>query len=95
MLRDFSTVFYTIPLMMVRMKYLLLGCLACSASLALTACSSTTSRFVILQHPTTKQTAECKIDPMGDMRFHKQIEDCVWAYEQAGYAVVGDSDKKK
>jgi hypothetical protein len=55
-------------------------------------CSSTTSRFVILQNPTTGQTVECKIDPMGDMRFHKQIEDCTNAYKQAGYVVVGDSD---
>ncbi len=32
-------------------------------------------------------------DPLGDMRFHKQIEDCVSAYKQAGYVVVGDSDR--
>lgn len=70
------------------MKYLLLS------GVSRTACSSTTSRFVILQQPTTKQTVECKIDPLGDMRFHKQIADCVSAYEQAGYVVVGDSDKK-
>jgi hypothetical protein len=62
------------------------------AGLLMVGCSSTTSRFVILQNPTTKQTVECKIDPMGDMRFHKQIEDCTNAYRQAGYVVVGDSD---
>ncbi len=70
--------------------YLLLGC-----CLALTACSSTTSRYVVLQNPTTKQTVECRIDPWGDMRFHKQIADCTNAYKQAGYVVVGDSDTKK
>lgn len=64
------------------------------AALAITACSTTTSKFVILQNPTTKQTVECKIDPWGDMRFHKQIEDCTNAYKQAGYIVVGDSDRK-
>jgi hypothetical protein len=61
--------------------------------LALAACSTTTSRFLILQNPTTRQTVECKIDPLGDMRFHKQIEDCVSAYKQASYVVVGDSDR--
>lgn len=62
------------------------------AGVLMVGCSSTTSRFVILQNPTTKQTVECKIDPLGDMRFHKQIEDCTNAYKQAGYVVVGDSD---
>jgi hypothetical protein len=65
-----------------------------TAALALSGCSTTTSRYVVLQHPATQQTVECKIDPWGDMRYHKQIEDCVSAYKQAGYAVVGDSDRK-
>jgi len=50
------------------------------------------SRVVILQHPATRQTVECRVDPLGDMRRRTQIKNCVNAYEQAGYSVVGDSD---
>src|SRR5215470_6335391 len=52
------------------------------------------SRVVVLQHPETKQTVQCKVEPVGDTTFNRQqIESCVRAYEQAGYRVVGDSDK--
>jgi hypothetical protein len=51
------------------------------------------SRVVVLQHPQTKQTVQCKVDPWGDMSFNRQVESCVKAHEQAGYTVVGDSDK--
>ena len=56
----------------------------------LSACGSP-SRVVVLQHPDTKQTVQCRVDPWGDMRRTTQIESCVRAYEQAGYRVVGDS----
>ena len=60
--------------------------------LTLAGCGSP-SRVVVLQHPQTKQTVECRVDPLGDMRRTTQIKNCVDAYEQAGYTVVGDSDK--
>jgi len=60
--------------------------------LTLAGCGSV-SRVVILQNPQTKQTVECKVDPLGDVRRTTQIKNCVNAYEQAGYTVVGDSDK--
>ena len=63
------------------------------ALLLLAACGSV-SRVVVLQHPQTKQTVECRVDPWGDMRRTRQIEDCVDAYKKAGYDVVGDSEKK-
>ena len=52
------------------------------------------SRVVVLQHPETKQTVQCKVEPVGDTSFNRrQIESCVRAHEQAGYKVVGDSYK--
>jgi hypothetical protein len=60
-------------------------------TLALAGCGSA-SRVVVLSNPATKQTVECKVDQWGDMRRTKQIEDCVRAYTQAGYVVVGDSE---
>ena len=61
-------------------------------ALFLAGCGSP-SRVVVLQHPQTKQTVECRVDPLGDVRRTTQIKNCVNAYEQAGYTVVGDSDK--
>ena len=61
--------------------------------LALSACGSVT-RVVVLQHPQTKQTVDCKVDPWGSMNRNQQIESCVDAYKKAGYSVVGDSDSK-
>jgi hypothetical protein len=52
------------------------------------------SRVVVLQHPQTKQTVQCKVDPWGDMS-SSQIESCVKAHKQAGYTVVGDSDRDR
>jgi hypothetical protein len=49
---------------------------------------------VVLQNPQTKQTVECRVDPWGDIRRTRQIEDCVDAYRMAGYAVIGDTEKK-
>ena len=49
------------------------------------------ARIVIMQHPGTKQTAECKVDPWGHINRKLQIDSCVLSYEQAGYKKVGDS----
>jgi hypothetical protein len=56
----------------------------------LTACGSP-SRVVVLQHPQTKQTVECRVDPWGSMNRTGQIDACVSAYKRSGYEVVGDS----
>ena len=56
----------------------------------LAGCGSV-SRVVVLRHPQTKQTVECRVDPWGSSNRTAQIEDCVKAYRQAGYTVVGDS----
>jgi hypothetical protein len=63
-----------------------------AAVLLLAACGSV-SRVVVLHNPQTKQTAECRVDPWGDVRRTHQIENCVEAYKKAGYEVVGDSEK--
>lgn len=57
-------------------------------ALLLTGCAH---GIVVLQHPQTKQTVECKHDPWGDGMSSTQIAKCVKAYEQAGYKVTGDS----
>lgn len=62
-----------------------------SLSTFITSCGSVT-RVVVLQHPETKQTVECRIDPWGSVNRTAQIEDCVTAYKKAGYKIVGDSD---
>ena len=64
------------------------------ASLLLLAACGSVSRVVVLQHPQTKQTVECRVDPWGDVRRTHQIESCVDAYKKAGYAVIGDSETK-
>jgi hypothetical protein len=56
----------------------------------LAGCGSPT-RVVVMQHPETKQTVECKIDPWGSVNRNSQIDACVTSYEQAGYRKVGDS----
>lgn len=57
----------------------------------LSACGNP-ARVVIMQHPETKQTVECKVDPWGHVNRTKQIDDCVEAYRKAGYKVTGDSN---
>jgi hypothetical protein len=58
---------------------------------SLIGCGSA-SRVVVLKHPKTKQTVECRVNPLGSVNKTGQIEDCVMAYKQAGYKVVGDSN---
>jgi hypothetical protein len=48
------------------------------------------SRIAVLQHPETKQTVECRADPMGDSNFRKQVEFCIKAYKNAGYLLRSD-----
>jgi len=67
------------------MRAVLVACL-----LLLAACGSVT-RVVVLQHPQTKQTVECRVDPWGSVNRTDQIDSCVSAYKKSGYAVVGDS----
>ncbi len=62
-----------------------------ACALSIVACGSV-SRVVVLRHPETKQTVECRVDPWGSMSRTQQVEDCVVAYKKAGYAVVGDSN---
>lgn len=55
------------------------------------SCGSVT-RVVVLQNKDTKQIAECRVDPWGSANRRAQINDCIKAYEKAGYKVIGDSE---
>lgn len=48
-------------------------------------------RVVILQHPETKQTVDCKVDGTVTRPYLKQ-ENCITGYQSIGYKVVSDSD---
>jgi len=61
-----------------------------AVGLMLFGCGSP-SRVVILQHPETKQTVKCEVDPWGHINRTLQIDDCVNAYQKAGFKPVGDS----
>ena len=62
----------------------------CSLIVLLTGCAAT-ARVAVLQNPTTKQTVECKIIPMGGMNWTAQVDNCIAAYKKAGYVLVADS----
>lgn len=49
------------------------------------------ARIVILQHPETKQTVDCKVDGTVTRPYLKQ-ENCIAGYQKVGYQVVSDSD---
>jgi len=61
----------------------------------LSACTSTStasaSRMAVLQNPETKQTVQCKVDPWGSLNFATQVDNCIKAYEKAGYKKVADT----
>lgn len=50
-----------------------------------------TARIAVLQNPTTKQTVECKIIPMGGVNWSDQVDNCIATYKKAGYVLVADS----
>ncbi|WP_334157909.1 hypothetical protein [Oryzomicrobium sp.] len=63
------------------------------AALALLGAGCAASaRIVVLQHPDTKQTVDCRVDGSVTRPYLKQ-ENCINAYEKVGYRVVSDSDK--
>lgn len=48
------------------------------------------SRIAVLQNPKTQQTVECKVNPwLVDVR--GQVDNCIAAYQKAGYVLVADS----
>lgn len=67
-------------------------CLILIAVMLLSACGTySPARVVVMQHPETKQTVECRVDPWGHIDRQLQIDSCIKSYEQAGYKKVGDS----
>lgn len=50
------------------------------------------ARVVVLQHPETKQTVDCKVDGTVSRPYLKQ-ENCISTYQTVGYKVIADSDK--
>jgi len=63
-------------------------------ALTLTGCFAATARVAVLQNPETKQTVECKITPVGGMNWTAQVDNCIAAYQKAGYVVVADTGKQ-
>ena len=67
---------------------------AMSVVTLLVACAGTPygqhSRTAVMQNPETKQTVECRADPWGDMNYRRQIDNCIKAYEGAGYVIRSD-----
>lgn len=63
------------------MASIVFGLAGCAAS----------ARIVILQHPDTKQTVDCKVDGTVTRPYLKQ-ENCIAGYQKVGYQVVSDSD---
>jgi|GEM_PF-2222627 len=59
----------------------------------LAGCAHTahSARIAVLQNPETKQTVECRPDPWGDLNYKLQIDNCIAAYQKAGYKLVADS----
>lgn len=49
------------------------------------------ARIAVLQNPQTKQTVECKVNPLISFTFQSQVDTCVTAYKKAGYVLVSDS----
>ncbi len=61
------------------------------AVLAGCAGTSSTSRIAVLQHPETKQTVECRVNPLASFNNKAQVDNCIDAYTKAGYLLVADS----
>ncbi|RJO61093.1 MAG: hypothetical protein C4542_07345 [Dehalococcoidia bacterium] len=45
-------------------------------------------QMVLMKNAQSGDLRECKVDPWGDIRHNKQINDCVSLYEKAGYEKV-------
>jgi len=58
---------------------------------ALAGCAHTSGRIAVLQNQETKQTVECRVDPMGSMNYDRQVDNCITIYQKAGYKLVADS----
>lgn len=63
-----------------------------AALVAAVAGCAAVGRIVILQHPETKQTVDCRVDGTVARPYLKQ-ENCIAAYEKIGYKIVSDTDK--
>ena len=58
----------------------------------LTGCAGANmeARIAVLQNPQTKQTVECKVNPLL-INVNGQVNNCIAAYKKAGYVLVADS----
>lgn len=63
--------------------------LAVMALLVGCAADSKNNTMVVLQHPTTKETKECKGDAWANWNPYAATEACAAAYEKAGYVRMG------
>ena len=49
------------------------------------------ARVAVLQNPQTKQTVECRVNPLGSFDHEAQIDNCITVYKKAGYILIADS----
>lgn len=57
----------------------------------LTGCvlDPTKHTMVILQHPETKETKECRGNALATWNVYAEVEECAKAYEKAGFVRLG------
>ena len=46
--------------------------------------------LIVLQHPETKDTEECRADAWTTWNVYAEVEACAKAYEKAGFIRLGD-----
>lgn len=59
--------------------------------LALSGCVTSLgyNTLVVLQHPETKETRECRADAWTTWNVYAEVEACAKAYEKAGFERIG------
>lgn len=67
-------------------KYIIIATL-----LSLTGCAADPNNhtLIVLEHPETKQTVQCKGDAWASWNVYAETEKCAEAYEKAGYKRLG------
>jgi ABC-type uncharacterized transport system auxiliary subunit len=63
--------------------------LAACAVLSACAADVNNKTLIVLQHPTTKETKECRGDAWTTWNVYAEVEACAKAYEKAGFKRLG------
>ena len=60
--------------------------------LSIVGCSNGRKSIIVLQHPETNQTVECKGDPWTDLNPWTAAEKCAEDYKTAGFVILGEDN---